>query len=221
MLSILLKHLSEGKKERRQKEITHTHVKAFSQTLFSYLLSNMNLSYNHCYKIQLLLLSCIMALIPSNHTEKTTQEIKQEWKMIFCCFTDTSKKSCLHWKGGWGWWGCGCWGLLLFYFKINALKRAPPPPSRAGAHHVHAAQPPKRGAPYAVQKQPHTSQSHAASPRGKKQKPGMGCLRPTPPWTPEPVTALWSALWLSSLCPPSRTHLFSSSQVIKTRWILK
>lgn len=43
-------------REKAKREITHTHVKAFSQTLFSYLLSNMNLSYNHCYKIQLILL---------------------------------------------------------------------------------------------------------------------------------------------------------------------
>jgi len=42
--------VSQGKKERRQNEKSRTHLKAFDQTFFPHLLSNMNFYYSHCYK---------------------------------------------------------------------------------------------------------------------------------------------------------------------------
>lgn len=77
---------------------------------FSYLLLNMNLSYRHGYEVQLTLVPCTMALIPSNYMEKKTKKIPKQTKSgnwegtgddFFCCFTDTGKKSCLYGGGKW------------------------------------------------------------------------------------------------------------------------
>lgn len=78
----------------------------------------MNLSYNHCYKIQLILLSCIVALIPSNRAAKNHPRNQAEMEDDFFVLSQTRARRAVYTEGeDGGGEGVGVGGCCYFILK--------------------------------------------------------------------------------------------------------